>query len=202
VANKNGKHVVSAAEYATAADFKKIFIEDINSLYLLALLLTGDSKGAEKCFIESIGESIRGNHVFKEWARSWARRSVIQNAIRSISPREHRMTATRIGSVEQVLDKVPMALHPEVCAILELDPLERFVFVMSVLERFSDHECSILLGCPQRDIATLRSRAMQRLAVLLDLQQNSGVIAGKEPVIELVIAQHFATPEWNRTLSN
>jgi hypothetical protein len=27
-----------------------------------------------------------GHHVFKEWAESWARRAVIQNAIRMIRP--------------------------------------------------------------------------------------------------------------------
>jgi hypothetical protein len=58
-------------------------------------------------------------------------------------------------------------LHAEVRAILDLAPLERFVFVMSVLERYSDNDCSTLLGCARRDIATLRTRAMQQLGMFL-----------------------------------
>ena len=38
----------------------------------------------------------RGNRVFKEWARSWARRTIIQSAIRLIAPRHpHREDDTK-----------------------------------------------------------------------------------------------------------
>jgi hypothetical protein len=56
--------------------------EFLGSLYLLSLLLTGSHEKAEACFVEGIGESTKENHVFKEWARSWARRTIIQSAIR------------------------------------------------------------------------------------------------------------------------
>jgi DNA-directed RNA polymerase specialized sigma24 family protein len=193
MAKENGKHVVNPGAYATTADFKRIFTEDVDSLYLLSLLLTGDHEKAEKCFVEGIGESTKGNRVFKEWARSWARRSIIQSAIRLANPRQGSMSAIRGGDVARMMDKVPMVLHAEVRAILELAPLERFVFVMSVLERFSDHECSILLGCARRDISAVRIRAMRRLAAILGLEGNDRVDADPEMVIELTIAQHFAT---------
>src|SRR5215467_15447594 len=163
---KNRKHPVSAGPYATVADFKRIFTEDVNRLYLLSLLLTGDPENAETCFVEGIGQSTKGNQVFKEWARSWARRTIIQSAIRLISPLGST-TATRTADVIQVVDKVPIVLHAEVCAILELAPFDRFVFVMSVLEHYSDNDCSILLGCARREIAPTRTRAMQRLVRLL-----------------------------------
>jgi DNA-directed RNA polymerase specialized sigma24 family protein len=198
MAKENGKQTVSAGAYAAPSDFEQIFTEDVNSLYLLSLLLTGDPEKAETCFVEGIGESTKGNHVFKEWARSWARRTIIQSAIRLISPREHPVTAIRTGNAEQVIDKVPMALHAEVCAILELVPLERFVFVMSVLERYSDNDCSILLGCARRDIATVRTRAMQRLITLLGLNRKSPAgfcpeTSSENAGIDLLIAQHFTT---------
>ena len=60
------------------------------------------------------------------------------------------MAPIRTVDVTRMMDKVPMFLHAEVSAILELAHLERFVFVMSVLERYSDHDCSILLGCARR----------------------------------------------------
>ena len=51
---QNRKHARNDGQYATAADFKQIFTEDINSLYLLSLLLTGSPEKAEKCFVEFI----------------------------------------------------------------------------------------------------------------------------------------------------
>ena len=120
---KNRKDPVSAGRYATVADFKRIFTEDVNRLYLLSLLLTGDTENAEKCFVEGIGESTKGNLVFKEWARSWARRTIVQSAIRLTSPLKWSATATRSEDVVEVVDKVPVALHAEVCAILDLAPL-------------------------------------------------------------------------------
>ena len=208
-AQKNGKERVSAL-YATAANFRQIFTEDVNSLYLLSLLLTGSQEKAEECFVTGIGESTKGNYVFKEWARSWARRTITQSAIRLIAPRKRSATSIRNIDVLRGMDKVPLVLHAEVRAILDLAPFERFVFVMSVLERYSDHECSILLGCPRRDIAMARARAMRQLVTLLGLKHKSPAEASSkdsvppedaEAVIELMIAQYFATPASSKSLS-
>ena len=198
---RNRKHPVNAGQYATVADFKRIFTEDVNRLYLLSLLLTGDPENAEKCFVEGIGESTKGSHVFKEWARSWARRTIVQSAIRLISPLKWSTTATRSADVVEVVDKVPVALHAEVVAILDLAPFDRFVFVMSVLERYSDNDCSILLGCPRSQIAPTRTRAMKRLVTLLHLKDNDRTEAAPETAIELLIAQHFATSSPTHSLS-
>ena len=201
---------MSTGAYATAADFQQIFTEDVNSLYLLSLLLSGNQEKAEECFVVGIGDAAKGNYVFKEWAHSWARRTIIQSAIRLIAPRERSATAI-LNPVDAVaMDKIPLVLHAEVRAILGLAPLERFVFVMSVLERYSDHECSILLGCPRRDIVTVRARAMQQLVRLLHLEHwspaetsstNSARPENTDAIIELMIAQHFAAPAWNTSLS-
>jgi len=127
-----------------------------------------------------------------------------------IAPRECSAAATLDSVDAAAMDKIPLVLHAEVRAILELAPLERFVFVMSVLERYSDHDCSILLSCPRRDIATARALAMQELVTLLALKDrnltdtsstNSARPENSETVIELIIAQHFATPAGNRGLS-
>ena len=201
MARENRKQVVSVGPYATVADFKRIFTEDVNSLYLLSLLLAGDPEKAERCFVEGIGESTKGNRVFKEWARSWARRTIIQSAIRLIDPRQSSHDGNSKWRFRGAVDKVPIVLHAEVSAILELAPLERFVFVMSVLERYSDHDCTILLGCARRDVALTRTRAMQRLVTLLGLEDNGRMDADRETVIELIIAQHFATPAWTSSLS-
>src|ERR1700688_2322541 len=77
--------------YATSDDFCRIFSEEMNSLYLLGLLLTADAEKAERCFVAGIGASVEGNPVFREWARSWARRTIIQHAIRMIEPAHEKL---------------------------------------------------------------------------------------------------------------
>src|SRR5260370_11679704 len=57
------------------------------NLYWLSFILTADPGKAEQCFVSGLDDCSAGNQVFTEWARSWARRTVIKNAIRLISPR-------------------------------------------------------------------------------------------------------------------
>jgi DNA-directed RNA polymerase specialized sigma24 family protein len=205
----NSREIASSDGYATAADFEQIFTEDMSGLHLLSFLLTGDRDKAEECFVAGIGASTKSNKVFKEWARSWARRTIIQGAIRLVAPGRRSEGVPRKSVPSRAMDFLPLALQAEVYAILELPPLERFVFVMTVLERYSDHECSIFLGYVQRDITAARARALQHLGRWLNFQQNE-TDAGLEelpvrksarPVIEMTIARYFATAGWNRELS-
>ncbi|HEV2728761.1 MAG TPA: hypothetical protein VGV15_01915, partial [Terriglobales bacterium] len=46
--------------YATHGDFCRIFEEDMNRLYMLAFLLTGDHSAAEKCFVRGMEDSVKG----------------------------------------------------------------------------------------------------------------------------------------------
>src|SRR5258708_3401627 len=73
--------------YATQADFRRVFQEDMNRLYLLSFLLTGERDLAEQCFVSGLKMSSEGNPVFKEWVTSWARRTIILTAIRMVRPR-------------------------------------------------------------------------------------------------------------------
>jgi len=209
MASATTKEIVSSGAYASTADFERIFTEDMGGLYLLSLLLTGDRERAEECFIAGVAESKKGKRVFKQWARSWARRTIIQSAIRLIAPRQRSRGTARDPVSPRGWNYVPLALEAEVCAILELAPLERFVFVMSVLERYSEHDCSILLGCSRRDVAASLARALQQLGRLMNVHKNeadvgSERISGPETsglLIEMTIARYFATPGWNANLS-
>jgi hypothetical protein len=49
-------------------------------------------------------------------------------------------------------------------AIAGLNAFDRFVYVMSVLEKQSDDDCSNLLRCSPLDIAIARAMALERLA--------------------------------------
>src|SRR5258706_14029025 len=81
------KQIAKPAPYATKADFGQIFHEDMSELYLLSFLLTADREKAEQCFVSGLEDAVNGSPVFREWARSWARRGIIQNAVRAINPR-------------------------------------------------------------------------------------------------------------------
>ena len=157
------------AVVATAADFCRIFTEDMRNLYWLSFILTADPGKAEQCFVAGLGDCFAGNGVFKEWARSWAKRTIIKNAIRLILP---EFTSASGASNNTVLNRhetaagnhLPVAEEREISAILDLDPFDRFAFVMSVLEGFSDRDCALLLGCTQQALVAGRLRALQRLS--------------------------------------
>jgi hypothetical protein len=166
-----------SAAYATSDDFCLIFSEEMPSLYLLGLLLTADAEKAEQCFVAGIGESVEGNAVFRQWARSWARRSIIQHAIRMIEPAQEKLA---IAATEPIRLKI----EPRLKAILQLDVLERFIFVMSVLERYSNQDCSILLGCSRQTLVTARARALEHLASAREIDAMHG--EGPQEIYALV----------------
>jgi len=157
-------------EYATSGDFCRIYVEQMNSLYLLSLLLTADPQNAEQCFLSGFDDSVSNNAVFKERAYSWARRSVILHAIQLLGPRptdENESNEARLSRLNgHGHEQVPAVLqaHPNLVGIVRLNSFERFVFIMSVLEMYSHQECSLLLGCFRRDVITARSAAIRRLA--------------------------------------
>src|ERR1700732_2429473 len=115
--------------YASTADFRQIFDEDMSSLYLLSFLLTAGPEKAEQCFVSGLEDAVEGNPVFKEWARSWARRAIIQNAVRAINP--WPVVGSGSSSAFGTGDRktLPAEQPVEVAAVLELEPFERFVYV-------------------------------------------------------------------------
>ena len=159
------KQITRAAPYASSDDFRRVFDEDMNSLYLLSFLLTADREKAEECFVSGLEDAVEGNPVFKEWARSWARRVIIVNAVRVINPRpaKERKWPFDSASGEQQRQNAGSGAGRDCCRFLRLEPFERFVYVMTVLERYSDHDCSLLLGCARRDVVAARIRALQRI---------------------------------------
>jgi hypothetical protein len=133
----------------------------MHSLYLLSLLLTADNDKAEQCFVSATGECLEEVGDFMEWTRSRARRAIIKHAIQMIMPvPEHADSLSLIGLKKPATS----AGNNPLAAILALDPFERFVFVISVLEGRSEQDCVILLRSTRRDIMIARVLALKRLA--------------------------------------
>jgi hypothetical protein len=157
------KQITRPTPYASNDDFRRVFDQDMNSLYLLSFLLTADREKAEQCFVSGLEDAVEGNPVFKEWARSWARRVIIVNAVRVINPRPMEENGHPISASVSSNGKRPPVEQVEIAAILRLEPFERFVYVMTVLERYSDQDCSLLLGCARRDVVAARTRAFEQI---------------------------------------
>lgn len=169
--------------YASSSDFCRIFHQDMEGFYLLSFLLTGDRDKAEQSFVSGLEDSVKGNLVFKEWARSWARRAVIQNAVQIVRPRPVEGNGDSNPDSIKRDSQTPLAERDEIAAILRLRTFDRFVYVLSVLERYSDQDCSVVLSCARRDVLNARARAFEQIgsAAELDGQQLSNANRGKRP---------------------
>jgi hypothetical protein len=160
-------------EYATSSDFCRIFVEHMDSLFLLSLLLTADLRNAEQCFLSGLEDSVNSNYVFRERAQLWARRSIILHAIRLLCPWPNDGNELNEARPLSLNGKVPAEVqaYPNFARIVGLNAFERFVFIMSILEKYSVHECFLLLGCLRRDVISARTAAIRHLA---------GVVIAKE----------------------
>jgi hypothetical protein len=195
--------ITEPTQYASCADFQKIFEEEMSGLYLLSFLLTADREKAEQCFVSGLEDAVEGNPVFKEWARSWARRVIIQNAVRVINPKpanggsqQSPVAASNKGTM------LPAEQPFEIAAVLRLEPFERFVYVMTVLEHYSDQDSSLLLGCARRDVVSARARALRRTGAASELRnlqaenassQSPTTGESRASLLQLLIGQTLAT---------
>jgi hypothetical protein len=119
-----------ASEYATSDEFRRLFTEDMVALHLLAHLLTGNHEKAEQCFVTGIEDVARSNPVFKEWAPSWTRRTVVQNAIRMMAPRPNHPVGTVDNPEPGDRAQSPQEKDAAIATALALGDFERFVFVL------------------------------------------------------------------------
>ena len=155
-----------STQYATSEDFCQLFGDRLNELYRLSFLITGDHELAERCFVAGLEESMESSFVLSEWARSWAKRKIVQSAIDALrpSPRySHTVASTSpaCGKPES-LPGADRGLY----RVLMLEDFERFVFVMSVLERYSDRDCALLLSCSLQEVREVHNRALERIGNL------------------------------------
>lgn len=137
----------------------------MDSMHLLSFLLTADLAKADECLVSGLEDCVTASHVFRDWARSWARRTIIQNAVRMLAPRPNQPVGavTASETVNCRFGRTPETAAA-IASILGLEPFERFVFVMSVLEKYSDQDCSVLLRCSRQEIGEARMRALLHVA--------------------------------------
>ena len=169
------------AVYASREDFHAIFNEDLKQLYQLSFLLTRDTAKAERCLVVGLEECVKVNSVFREWARCWAKRVIVQNAILETKPRPIHSNSRQSDASFTDIDEPSRApdRHFVLEAVLNLEDFERFVFIISVLERYSDHECALLLGCSVREILEARAHALREL-----MEASQGIYSRNQPLVQ------------------
>jgi DNA-directed RNA polymerase specialized sigma24 family protein len=183
----------NTAQYAKSADFCRIFHKDMNRLYRLSLLLTGNQVAAEKCFVQGLSDSKESNQVFKEWAEAWALRTIVQNAIQVIHPRP----ADSMSS-ENVSD-CDVTEPAEIAAILELPAFDRFAYVLSVLEGYPLQECALLLNCTRGEVNSARMRALQEIVKSIERRDGTQNVRARNRA--LLESGRMAGPsQWAATL--
>jgi hypothetical protein len=172
-----GKTVSERCEYASKEEFASAFECERVGLQRLALLLTANSEAAKRCLIRAFRESIASSSVSKEWVLSWARRMVIRNAISLvIGPGGQSLINTNDdadnGSIAFFSDD-SLGAMAESESIFDLPEFDRFVFVICVLERYSMHDCALLLGKSPRDINEARQRVGNQVGQIDEISNIS-----------------------------
>jgi hypothetical protein len=153
-------------EYAHPVDFCRLFTEETQSLYLLSLLMTADHRSAEGCFLASFEECVhRASIVLKDGLRTWARHTIIKNSILMLASHqtgnEGRSLTQDVGLLECDSFR-KQERDVAISNIFVLEDFERAIYVICVLERYSELTCASLLGCSQSIVTETRVRALQR----------------------------------------
>jgi hypothetical protein len=150
-----------AASYAPGTDSWNALDDEMHNLYLLSLLLTADPHKAQQCFLGGIGECESDIDVFMSWAQARARRTIVERAIWVVSPTPEHAYDFSFDHLKLSAAKMKTNIFD---AIVGLNAFERFVYIMSVVEKQSDEDCSTLLGCSQKAVMIARSVALVQLA--------------------------------------
>ncbi len=156
---------VAKGDYATSEDFCRLFGNNLKRFYLLSFLLTADPEKAEQCVVSSLDDCVNGFSVFQESSDGWARRVIVRGAVRLIQPHSGDpapQTCAFHSADKYSLPSIAWYEGP-FARVLALKDFERFTFVLSVLERYPDQSCAILLGASRHDVRQARVRAVAHL---------------------------------------
>jgi DNA-directed RNA polymerase specialized sigma24 family protein len=153
-----------ATAYAMSADFRRVLAENADDMHLLSFVLTADHTKADECCVCGLDNCAKASCEFRDWARTWTRRIIIRNAVHMLAPCRNHLNVTPESSDPASFEFAHATEADDALAsILGLADFERFIFVMSVLEGYPDEDCSVLLGCSEKDVRETRVRALQHV---------------------------------------
>lgn len=147
------------------------FTNNLSGLYQLSFLLTRDHETAERCFVVGLENLCRGNRAFNQWAHEWAKRIIVENAIRELKPQPRPSQSSPPPTDFTYAGRLSSdpGGHFQVRAILGLEDFERFVFVLSVLDHYTPEDCALLLSCSVSTVRDARTRALHELVNAVEI---------------------------------
>jgi DNA-directed RNA polymerase specialized sigma24 family protein len=151
--------------YATSVDFCRVFNDHMNHLYTCAFLLLADHTKAEQCFVKSLEDCLAAGPVFTNWTVTYAHRTIVKTALEMFSVSRSETLIDRQSQEKPKVESCPNG-HPLAAAITSLPIFQRFVYVLSVLEGYSDGECASLLASGIAEIVAARTEALEELVRL------------------------------------
>jgi DNA-directed RNA polymerase specialized sigma24 family protein len=157
----NGRH-----PYATDADFQQLFATEMTDFFQLALQLTADADKAERCFTFAMKDCFGTTTIIKGFARTWARRMVIRNAIHLVLSIDNDFARDTGFEFHLQPSAYRLSELRESAAILDLPDFDRLAFVICVLERLSILDCALLLRKSPKDVNDAIMRATSQIASL------------------------------------
>jgi hypothetical protein len=171
-----------------AAEFAEAWLDGVIGLYLLSFLLTADKVLAEQCFAEAMDDFVgTPGTVATEWANGQGRVAVIRHAVQLIRP-----LPKSVHSWSFVPGRRPLLAlaHQPFSAITSLGAFERFVFVLSVLEGYSQEDCASLLDCRPGEVRCSRDLA-NRLMSAVEIGSELWRDCDSLPATTALIHQHY-----------
>ena len=155
------------------SDYVRLFAESAEPLHWLCYTLTGDEELSGRILSAALEQSLKGaERVFRDWMVSWARRLLIKACTEIVQPwtspaahhpypllpmRSEGVKREQLGAVLIL----PSAVLQE--RLLQLDPLDRFVFVLRAIEGYSRRETSLLLNIDDRLCAWTYVKAVEAI---------------------------------------
>jgi DNA-directed RNA polymerase specialized sigma24 family protein len=104
-----------------------------------------------------------------------------------------RETNLKAGRSDTAIPGLPAEMY----AVLGLSAFERFAFILSVLEGYSDQDSALLLGCTRQMLMTARVHAEQQIVhavAVRDGRPSDINPQNQDSALELAIAAHLTVP--------
>jgi hypothetical protein len=157
------KRYSSSGEHVTVDEIRAAFAKDLDGLFQLAFLLTGDVDRAAYCIEITVRACMHSQWMLKDQLAGCVRNTVIRNGIRIVD----EFDGDRIGEVRPRRSaasglQIGRASFPEsvdLRGILELSDFDRLVYVLCVLEHVSMLDCAMFLGTTRQEVRDAQARA-------------------------------------------
>ena len=153
--------------YATEDDFNQLFTAEVNDFFRLSLQLTADARKADRCLTLAMKDCSGAKTIFRDFARVWARRMVIRNAIHLLQSIDSDSACDEQSSGLQNEN------HLKMTPVLGPPEFDRLAFVICVLEHFSIQDCALLLRKSPKDVNEAIARAENQLAFAVSRCRSS-----------------------------